>query len=75
MMTIQEAVDHLIDQNRLVWAENTQRTYRNVPGRACVYLVRVEGLQFVDSPTLLGQDLAIAMQNAVYLVEVANRAL
>ena len=45
MMTIQEAVDHLIDQNRMVWAKNTQRTYRNALRRFCTYLQKGEGIQ------------------------------
>jgi site-specific recombinase XerD len=72
MMTIQQAVDHLVDQNRLVWAKNTQRTYRNALRRFCTYLEKVEGIQLDGSPTLLGQDLAIPERYAVYLVERAK---
>jgi site-specific recombinase XerD len=72
MTTIQEAVNHLIDQNRLVWAKNTQRTYRNALRRFCTYLEKVEGIQLDASPTLLGQDLAIPKRYAVYLVERAK---
>jgi integrase len=72
MMIIQEAVDHLIDQNKLVWAKNTQRTYHNALKRFCTYLEKVEGIQLDASPTLLGQDLAIPERYAVYLVERAK---
>jgi site-specific recombinase XerD len=72
MMTIQETVDHLIDQNKLVWAKNTQRTYRNALRRFCTYLKNVEGIRLDGSPTLLGQDLAIPERYAAYLVERAK---
>jgi integrase len=72
MLTIEGSVDDLIDQNKLVWAKNTQRTYRNALRRFCTYLEKVEKLQIDASPTLLGQDLAIPERYATYLVERAK---